>query len=76
MVGGEENMLRAAREQRHWSRQELARRAKMCGSTVGAIESGRLRAYPGQIAKLAKALRLAPEVLEERYGLGEVPRKS
>jgi len=39
-----------------WSRAELARRAGLHPSTVGSIESGRLRAYPGQLAKIARAL--------------------
>jgi transcriptional regulator with XRE-family HTH domain len=48
--------LQALREERRWSRAELARRAGMHPATVGAIESGRLRPYPGQLAKLAAAL--------------------
>jgi hypothetical protein len=33
----------------------------MGAGDVGKIESGRCDPYPGQIAKLAKALELAPE---------------
>ena len=48
--------LTEERRRRGWSLAELARRAGMHPSTVGLIESGRLQAYPGQLAKLADAL--------------------
>jgi ribosome-binding protein aMBF1 (putative translation factor) len=51
------------RERRGWSRSELARRARMTPADVGKIESGRLRAYPGQAARLAHALRLPVDEL-------------
>jgi transcriptional regulator with XRE-family HTH domain len=41
---------------RGWSRAELARRAGINASTVGLIESGRLRPYVSQLVKLANAL--------------------
>ena len=44
------------RNQRGWSRAELARRAGMHPSTVSLIESGRLVPYPSQVEKLADAL--------------------
>lgn len=50
--------IKKEREERGWSRAELARQAKMNAATVGLIEAGRLIAYPGQIAKLAAALGL------------------
>lgn len=50
------NNLRREREARNWSKMELSRRAQMANSTVGAIESGRLRPYDGQLRKLASAL--------------------
>ena len=46
------------RNQRGWSRAELARRAGMHPSTVSLIESGRLVPYPSQLDKLAAALGL------------------
>jgi len=46
------------RNQKGWSRAELARRAGMHPSTVSLIESGRLVAYPSQLDKLALALDL------------------
>lgn len=48
--------LTALRESKGWSKAELARRADLNASTVGQIEAGRLRPYPGQVAKLARAL--------------------
>ena len=60
--------LQQEREARGWSRSELARRARMANSTVGAIESGRLVPYQSQLEKLSKALDWAgddPELLEE-----------
>ena len=47
------------REQRGWSRAELARRAGLNAATVGLIESGRLHPYPSQVEKLARALNIA-----------------
>ena len=44
-----------------WSRAELARRAGMNGGTIGLIESGRFKPYPGQLRKLAFALGLPEE---------------
>jgi transcriptional regulator with XRE-family HTH domain len=44
------------RSRRGWSRAELARRAGLNTSTVGLIESGRLRPYESQLLKLANAL--------------------
>ena len=41
---------------RGWSRAELARRAGVNASTVGLIESRRLRPYVSQLMKLANAL--------------------
>ena len=47
-----------AREAQGWSRAELARRAKLNAGTVSQIEAGRLLPYPGQLAKLARALNM------------------
>jgi transcriptional regulator with XRE-family HTH domain len=55
------NRLRSLREAKGWSRSELARRAGLNQTTVSAIESGRLVAYPRQLAKLAGALGVAPD---------------
>lgn len=61
--------LQARREQRGWSRAELARQAELNPATVGAIESGRLQPYESQLLKLARALkvpaRLAGTLMKE-----------
>ena len=49
-------LLAREREARGWSRNELARRARMAAGDVGRIEVGRLRPYDGQLKKLARAL--------------------
>jgi hypothetical protein len=54
--GGEMLVLTREREARRWSKNELARRARMSGGDVGKIELGRLKPYDGQLAKLARAL--------------------
>jgi ribosome-binding protein aMBF1 (putative translation factor) len=51
--------LSEERALRGWSRAELARQAGLNASTVGLIESGRLRPYPSQVEKLARALNIA-----------------
>lgn len=48
--------LQELREQRSWSRAELARRSELNPATVGGIENGRLRPYQVQLEKLAAAL--------------------
>jgi transcriptional regulator with XRE-family HTH domain len=50
--------LSKERALRGWSRAELARRAGINASTVGLIESGRLRPYPSQLMKIARALNI------------------
>lgn len=56
--------IQMQRLHRGWSQAELARRAGIHSSTVSLVESGRLRPYPVQLAKIAEALAL-PE-LERR----------
>ncbi|MCE5252889.1 MAG: helix-turn-helix domain-containing protein [Actinomycetia bacterium] len=62
--------VRREREARQWSRSELARRAGMANSTIGAIESGRLNPYPSQLHKIARALKYSgePETLLDEVG--------
>ncbi len=57
--------LTEARERRHWSRAELARRARMSSADVGKIERGRLVPYSSQLKKLARALRLPPSAARQ-----------
>jgi transcriptional regulator with XRE-family HTH domain len=49
-------MIQLKREERGWSRAELARQAGLNQATVGAIENGRLQPYDSQLLKLARAL--------------------
>ena len=51
--------ITAHREQRGWSRAELARRAGLHPSQVGQIEAGRFIPYPSQLSRLAAALGLS-----------------
>lgn len=66
--------LQARREEREWSRAELARQAGLNPATVGAIESGRLQPYDSQLIKLARALKVpvrsAGTLIEEVGGSG------
>ena len=57
--------IKGHREVRRWSKAELARRAGLNASTVGWIESGRFRPYPGQLEKLAHALGVPSTDLSE-----------
>ena len=61
------NFVKEHREERGWSRAELARRAGLNASTVGWIESGRFRPYDGQLLKLAAALELGEPQVEELF---------
>lgn len=58
-------LLATLREERHWSRAELARRAKMHPSTISWAESGKLVLGLSQLAKLAKALQVPRKTLLE-----------
>lgn len=62
-------LITARRQERGWSRSELARQAGMHASTVGQIENGRYHPYPVQLEKLANALGIpvdqASTLLEE-----------
>ena len=51
--------LTVEREARGWTKFELARRARIHPAELGKIESGRLRPYPHQLEKLARALHVA-----------------
>ena len=48
--------LKAQRIARKWSQAKLAREAELNANTVCMVESGRLRPYESQLAKLAGAL--------------------
>ena len=63
--------LRVEREKRGWTKAEYARRAKMNASTISWIESGRFRPYPGQVKKLARALRLGAKETRDLVALSQ-----
>ncbi len=58
---------------REWSQKDLGEMAGLSNVTISAIERGRLRPYPVQLKKLAKALEVPEEwahtLLEEYTGL-------
>ena len=56
--------MEAKRAEKRMSLAELARRARMAATDVGKIESGRLRPYPRQVQKIARALGVAVDELE------------
>lgn len=62
--------LTVERLARHWSQSELARKAGLNAATIGAVERGRLVPYPGQLSKIARALKWedTPEALLEEVG--------
>jgi transcriptional regulator with XRE-family HTH domain len=48
--------LTAERQRRNWSKAELARRSRLDQGNLGKIESGRVRPYPRELHRLARAL--------------------
>ena len=68
--------LTGERIRRGWTKAEVARRAGLHPSTVGAIEGERIRPYACQLAKLADALGWPPDaasgLLDPVSGLGPV----
>ncbi len=57
-VGAVTTRMEYERRRRDWSRAELGRQARVHPSDVGRIESGRLRPYPPQLARIARVLGL------------------
>ena len=64
--------LQQLREERGWTKAELARRARINAQTVGWAEDKRFRLYDSQLRKLAKALKApvdqAASLLEDING--------
>jgi transcriptional regulator with XRE-family HTH domain len=56
--------LREQREDKYLSVRELAEKAGVSKSTVVALETGRVRAQPRTLRKLAEALGVRPHLLE------------
>jgi len=54
-------LLTQLREERGWSKAELARRANLNSSTLSIIERGMFVPYDSQLKKLAKALDVSPK---------------
>jgi transcriptional regulator with XRE-family HTH domain len=57
--------LRQARKGRQWSQQELGFFARVGVADVSRIESGRMKPYPLQAEKIARALNLKPDELQD-----------
>jgi transcriptional regulator with XRE-family HTH domain len=57
--------IKIERLRRKWTQTDLGARSGLSASDISRIETGRLRPYPGQAARLAKALKVAPEDLLE-----------
>ncbi|MFN8626034.1 MAG: helix-turn-helix transcriptional regulator [Candidatus Binatia bacterium] len=53
--------LTLERNRRQWSKARLAREAKLCESIVSKVERGYARPYPGELARLARALGVPPK---------------
>jgi transcriptional regulator with XRE-family HTH domain len=55
--------MTAERRRRGWTQTDLAYKAKVAISEISRIETGRAKPYPGQQARLARALQLDPATL-------------
>ena len=55
--------IRAERLRRNWSQTQLAARANLSSSQVSQIETGRIKPYPRQIHRLARALEIPADEL-------------
>ena len=59
-------VIKQKRLERGWTQTDLAFKAKkLSPSDISRFESGRTKPYPGQAARIAKALGIAPEHLLE-----------
>lgn len=63
--------LTALRVQRGWSKAELARRARLDQAHVSRIEAGRVRPYPVELERLARALGIDPKEAERLLDKGD-----
>lgn len=67
--------VRAFRQARGWTQQQLAEQACMATGTVHQVERGHTRARRHTIARLAKALRVKVEQLK-RFTPGDVEKRT
>jgi len=67
--------LKWQRLHRGWRQADLAYRSRLSVGDISKIETGRMRPYPSQVSRLAKALELSPdELLDEVDEVGaELP---
>jgi transcriptional regulator with XRE-family HTH domain len=55
--------LQHERQLRGWTQTDLGYHARVQPSDISRIETGRMRPYPNQLARLATALNLSPNAL-------------
>ncbi len=55
--------IREERKRRGWTQTDLAYHSRVPAAEISRIECGRLKPSSGQLAKLAKALGIQPEVI-------------
>jgi transcriptional regulator with XRE-family HTH domain len=60
--------IREERLKRGWNQNDLAYHSRVAQAEISRIETGRLKATPGQIERLARALGVRPENLSEAAG--------
>ena len=60
--------MKLERLRRGWNQTKLAYLARTSGPEISRIETGRARPYPKQLKRLAKVLRLSPDVLMQEIG--------
>ena len=58
--------VRAERLRRRWRQEDLAYWSRISAAEISRIETGRLRPYPGQVEKLARALEIDPATLLDK----------
>ena len=56
---------KAERLKRGWRQEEVGLYARMAGADISRIESGRMKPYDSQVARLSAVLGLRPEALFE-----------
>ncbi len=55
--------VRAERLRRRWRQEDLAYWSRLSAAEISRIETGRLRPYPSQVERLARALEIDPATL-------------